>query len=147
MENREVMEAMKKLVNKGVEKYKKIVELTIAGQDNTEARKEYGNFCKRFAAAIGTSEESINSMILDASREKENFYFTFGSSSQFPYQSCYMIVRAYDINAAARKFQMKYPNRYDSDVLNCADYYNQKRWDEIIAAGYYANEKPVEILD
>lgn len=57
----------------------------------------------------------------------ENFYFTFGSASTFPYERGYLIVRAYDIKSAFKKFRGKYPDR-TAGTLNCADYYTQTQW-------------------
>lgn len=83
---------------------------------------------------------------LGIERELKSFYFTFGTAEHFPYtRGQYLIVKAQDIREAARKYKKKYPNPYDSMVLNCADYYTQKEWDEYVKS-FYENEEPQEIL-
>lgn len=77
---------------------------------------------------------------------QQKFYFTFGTAKQYPYTiGQYLIVKAQDIREAAEKFKKKYPNPYDDTVLNCADYYGQKEWDEFIKK-YYENQGPQEII-
>lgn len=77
---------------------------------------------------------------------QQKFYFTFGTAKQYPYTiGQYLIVKAQDIREAAEKFKKKYPNTYDDTVLNCADYYGQKEWDEFIKK-YYENQGPQEII-
>lgn len=77
----------------------------------------------------------------------QSFYFTFGTAKQYPYtREQYLIVKAQDIREAARKYKKKYPNPYDNEVLNCADYYGQKEWDEYVKK-YYEGTEPVEIIE
>lgn len=84
---------------------------------------------------------------LGIERELKSFYFTFGTAEQYPYTiGQYLVVKAQDIRKAARKFRKKYPNPYDETVLNCADYYGQKEWDEYVK-GYYKDEEPQEIIE
>ena len=47
---------------------------------------------------------------------------------------------------AAEKYKKKYPNYYNEDVLNCADYYSQKAWDERVKE-YYKEVDPVEVIE
>lgn len=51
------------------------------------------------------------------------FYFTFGSSKQFPYHGGWVKVMADNIYDAREKFKAHYPNRTPGS-LNCADNYN-----------------------
>lgn len=77
----------------------------------------------------------------------QSFYFTFGTAKKYPYTiGQYLIVKAQDIREAARKYKKKYPNPHDNEVLNCADYYGQKEWDEYVKK-YYEGTKPVEIIE
>ena len=55
-------------------------------------------------------------------KERNRFYFTFGSDLGFPYQDTYLIVIADCKGEAMTKFQKKYPNRH-KDCLNCAFVY------------------------
>ena len=76
----------------------------------------------------------------------QRFYFTFGSAKQFPYGiGEYVVVMAQDIREAARRYKRKYPNPHDDEVLNCADYYGQKEWNERISK-YYQGKEPSEII-
>ena len=75
------------------------------------------------------------------------FYFTFGSAKQFPYgRGEYVVVIAQNIKEAARRYRRKYPNPYDDEILNCADYYSQKEWDERISK-YYEGKEPAKIIE
>ena len=79
--------------------------------------------------------------------ELKSFYFTFGSAKQFPYgRGQYVVVKAQDIREAARKYKRKYPNPYDDEVINCADYYSQQAWDERIKQ-YYGDTEPAEVIE
>lgn len=71
---------------------------------------------------------------------KQPYYFTFGSSEQFPFNDGYIVVMAYDIKDAAKVFKAKYPNKQDSTVLNCSDYYSADQFRRIQAEGYYKEE-------
>ena len=58
----------------------------------------------------------------------KKFYFTFGTSCRYPFKGGWVLVWAADINHAADLFREKYPNRTDSNCLNCADYYDEKHF-------------------
>ena len=58
----------------------------------------------------------------------KKFYFTFGTSYRYPFKGGWVLVWAADINHAADLFREKYPNRTDSNCLNCADYYDEKHF-------------------
>lgn len=73
----------------------------------------------------------------------KRFYFTFGTSDQFPYQSTYLVVVAPDYNEAVKTFRSKYPDKHEG-CLNCSDYYDEKAWEETKV--YYADRNPAEIL-
>ena len=84
---------------------------------------------------------------LEIEYQKQSFYFTFGSWDKFPYgRGEYVVVKAYDIREAARKFMRKYPDPYDAQTVNCADYYNQQQWNEI-TKNFYKGTDPVEIIE
>lgn len=57
------------------------------------------------------------------------YYFTFGSSEQFPYQNGYLIVRANNLREAIELFKGKHPNIHDG-MLNCSDYYTETQWNK-----------------
>lgn len=74
-----------------------------------------------------------------------NYYFTFGSSKCYPHQNGYMIIIADSQQEALQAFRNKYPDR-QSHLLNCAGYYNEEEWSEILKEGFYKNQGPKEIL-
>ena len=57
----------------------------------------------------------------------KKFYYTFGSSLQFPFQNGYVIVEAQDIEESHTKFRKRFPDR-NEDTLNCAFYYNEEEF-------------------
>ena len=74
------------------------------------------------------------------------YYFTFGSDERYPFQNGHLIVEANDINDAIKCFQKHYPNRPNSDTINCAFYYSEKQWSNVLKRGFHIGEKPKEIL-
>lgn len=74
-------------------------------------------------------------------KEKNKFYFTFGSDSGFPYQNTYLIVIAKTLHEAIGKFRNKYPDRHKGCV-NCAFWYTEKQWESVNMFG-----TPVEIIE
>lgn len=60
---------------------------------------------------------------------KVSYYFTFGSSSEFPYRNGYLIVKAYNKSDAVSIFRSYFPDRTEG-VVNCAFIYNQEEWEE-----------------
>lgn len=113
-----------------------------------DAKEQLGED-SRLAIAKKAALDEVTSIMeeLGIEWELKNFYFTFGSAKQYQYTlGQYLIVKAQDIRKAARKYKRKYPNKYDETVLNCADYYSQKEWDERIKE-YYKNTEPAEIIE
>ena len=125
----------KQVEAKGLEKLEK-VEKALASTEKEgfeEAHKDYCDFIEKLAETTGltTGELDKHFTKLWAEKKPKNFYFTFGSSEEFPYtRGQYLIVKAQDIKEAAKKYKKKYPSRYNENILNCADYYSQKAWDE-----------------
>lgn len=78
-------------------------------------------------------------------KERNKFYFTFGSDSGFPYQNTYLIVIADCKGEAMTKFQKKYSNRH-KDCLNCAFVYSEEQWNGSLNQRYYPQE-PAEIIE
>ena len=76
---------------------------------------------------------------------EKNWYFTFGSDKNYPFQNGYLIVKAESIHQAIDLFKVKYPNRKDSGCVNCSFYYSQEQWDNECLK-FYENQKPFEIL-
>ena len=59
--------------------------------------------------------------------ENKNFYFTFGSDEQFPFQNGYIIVEAKTMRQAINMFRTSFPDRHEN-LLNCSDYYTEKQF-------------------
>ena len=77
-------------------------------------------------------------------KTKQNYYFTFGSSKQFPFQNGYIIVEANDIKQAIALFRAYYPDR-NEQIVNCSDFYSEDEWNEHVKT-YYASRKPKAII-
>ena len=74
-------------------------------------------------------------------KERNKFYFTFGSDSGFPYQNTYLIVIANTESEAIMKFRSKYPDR-SKNCVNCSFWYTEKQWE---SARMFS--RPVEIIE
>lgn len=78
--------------------------------------------------AKGVRKELVPKGKLKWIKEKTKpFYFTFGSSLNFPYQNGYVIVWAKNLNEATEIFEAKYPNKRQN-CLNCSFYYTEEQW-------------------
>lgn len=55
-----------------------------------------------------------------------NFYFTYGTASQFPFRRGWSVVIAPDGIAAAHIFREYHPNPNGSNILNCAWSYSEE---------------------
>lgn len=94
---------------------------------------------------------SINEQIIELTSKKDNqgkemsnFYFTFGSSKDFPYQNTYLIVKATDIDSALKGYRKKYPDK-NTGIVNCSMYYTQREWEGKISR-YYDKRNPAEVI-
>lgn len=58
----------------------------------------------------------------------KQFFFTYGTDKNFPYQKGYSMVFAEDIKAAAAIFRIVHPNPFNETILNCADYYTYEEF-------------------
>lgn len=76
---------------------------------------------------------------------EERYYFTFGSSKQFPYQDGYIVVIAENRKAATTKFRAKYPDR-NEDTINCSEIYSEDEW-YACKGTHYHNIEPYETLE
>ena len=61
----------------------------------------------------------------------KHYYFTFGTSPDYPFAGGWVTIAAPSIQAAAKIFQIYYPNDADTGVLNCADYYTEEKFQEL----------------
>lgn len=59
----------------------------------------------------------------------KKFYYTFGSSTDFPYQGGWVEVKATTLKVAHEIFRFYYPDRVEG-ILNCADYYTEEQFIE-----------------
>lgn len=74
----------------------------------------------------------------------KRFYFTFGSSPEFPYQNTYLVVNAMNMKQAAEKFRSRYPDVH-KNVLNCSFVYSDELWNSDIAK-WYPGIQPAEVI-
>ncbi len=76
----------------------------------------------------------------------EKFYFTFGSSKNFPYQNTYLVVIARNKSDACKGFRMKYPDRDPNrPSINCSGICDGWVWYKYISK-YYSNQEPADII-
>ena len=55
------------------------------------------------------------------------YYYTFGSSTDYPHQTGWVEVKALTWEEAHKKFEAAYPCRRPG-ILNCAFFYEEERW-------------------
>ena len=60
----------------------------------------------------------------------ERFYFTYGTSRDFPFRGGWTMIIAPNIKAAALIFKAYHPNPNDDEILNCADYYKAEYFEK-----------------
>lgn len=87
--------------------------------------------------------EKIERMKTGADIEQE-YYFTFGSSENFPYQNGYLIVMAESEYEAIEKFREIYPDK-NKDTVNCSDICLEAEWRKF-KSKHYEGRKPFEII-
>lgn len=59
----------------------------------------------------------------------ERFYFTFGTSQQFPYRGGWIEVHAPDYHAAVKTFRKKFPD-INEGIVNCSDIYTATQFEK-----------------
>lgn len=59
----------------------------------------------------------------------EKFYFTFGTSEQFPYYGGWVEVLAPDYHTAVATFRAKYPDIHEG-IVNCSDIYTSAQFEK-----------------
>ena len=57
----------------------------------------------------------------------KNYYFTFGTDPNLPYQNGYVIVNADNRKNAIQKFRSQYPDRHHG-YINCSSVYTEDQW-------------------
>lgn len=79
---------------------------------------------------------------------KNNYYFTFGSDSRFPLGiEEYVEVHADTTEQAVKKFQVYFPNREGSDLVNCAFIYSENTWKGKVYPESYYGKKPTMVIE
>lgn len=58
----------------------------------------------------------------------ERFYFTFGTSEQFPFYGGWVEVLAPNYNAAVKTFRAKHPDIHEG-IVNCSDIYTAAQFE------------------
>lgn len=57
------------------------------------------------------------------------FYFTFGTSEQFPFRGGWVLIIAPDYHAAVRTFRAKHPDVHEG-IVNCSDIYTEQQFEQ-----------------
>lgn len=74
------------------------------------------------------------------------YYFTFGTDCRYPYGiNDYVLVLAKNEAEAVHKFQQKYPNRPESNLVNCAFWYDEEERN-MYTKQYYEGREPAEVI-
>lgn len=91
---------------------------------------------------VGIIQNEDGSISIVPCGKLKNYYFTFGTSSQFPYHGGYLIVKAHNYDEVVEKYRAKYPDKNEG-IINCAFIYTEEEWLE-----YAANsiDKPHEVI-
>ena len=83
-------------------------------------------------------------------KELNNFYFTFGSDEQYPFQNTYLVIRSTSEQSARALFPKIYPNRDNSETLNFAFSYNEAEWNGTDGrepvSNFYTGIEPATII-
>lgn len=74
----------------------------------------------------------------------ERYYFTFGSSEQFPYQNTYLVIIASDQSDALKTFREKFPD-VGAGKDNYTFCFSEEEWWEK-QAKYYEDRVPADII-
>lgn len=61
----------------------------------------------------------------------KRYYFTFGTSPEFPFCGGWVIIVAPSLRAAVQIFKAYYPFEQDPEILNCADYYSEESFQDL----------------
>lgn len=72
-------------------------------------------------------------------KKMKKFYFTFGRED-------FIEVHAANLLGAQKAYKKIHPNRPGSNLINCAEIYDEKTWEKDIYPKYYTGKKPVEII-
>lgn len=73
-----------------------------------------------------------------------NYYFTFGSDIEYPYQDTYLIIKSDNYYNARGIFPKIYPSRDVSGALNFAFQYSEDEW--LNVSRYYEGQKPAAVI-
>lgn len=75
-----------------------------------------------------------------------NYYYSFGSSPEFPYQNGWVEVHADSWDEADEKFRTRFPDKHKG-ILNCAFFYDEDTWTEMDPEHTWPNNKCHEIIE
>ena len=73
------------------------------------------------------------------------YFYTFGSDAGFPYHSGWVEVLAEDWNQAHTKFRSRFPDRHEN-IINCAFFYDEKKWGEMNPETNWPGWKCFEVI-
>lgn len=79
--------------------------------------------------------------------DKTNRYFyTFGSSPEFPYHEGWVEVRATCWEEAHKKFRSRFPDLH-TNTLNCAFFYDEASWNQMNPEHTWNGWKCYEVIE
>ncbi len=74
------------------------------------------------------------------------YFYTFGTSSQFPYKRGWVEIHAEDMHGADEKFRSRFPDVHPG-TLNCAFVYNEEQWSKMDPENNWHGWKCHEIIE
>lgn len=74
------------------------------------------------------------------------YFYTFGSSSGFPYQCGWVEVHAASWQEAHEKFRTRFPDRHEN-TLNCAFFYDEEKWAQMDPEHTWTGWKCYEVIE
>lgn len=81
---------------------------------------------------VNLSDADKKNILIDVVKmSSEPFYFTFGTSGDFPFKDGYLIIYATDLSAANQEFNRLYPNEKNPDLLNYSEVYSEEEWNKL----------------
>lgn len=88
---------------------------------------EFPEFLKSCVKVLEIQGQRFSEEKRQERSDLKNFYFTFGTDPNLPYQNGYVIVNADNRKNAIQKFRSKYPDRHHG-YINCSSIYTEDQW-------------------
>ena len=126
-----LMEAKKELCEMDIAALSDAVQSVI--QEYDQASEQYLKEPSKsdLPDAYQIAERILKERFANPELELHSFYYTFGTSSSFPFQKGYVKVNAVDQKAADALFRQAYPDKTPG-ILNCAWTYNEDTFQKML---------------